>query len=49
MDLIINLKNKINITKLTRDFPYNCTITGFSTRSSEDFIRKNYANANKIL
>ena len=49
MDLIINLKNEIYITKLTRGFPYNGAITGYSTRSSEDIIRKDYANANKNI
>ena len=39
MDLIINMRNGIHITKLTFNFLSNCAITGFSTRSSDIFIR----------
>jgi len=45
VDLIINIRNGIHITKLTFNFLSNCAIAGFSTRSSEIFIRKDYANA----
>ena len=45
VDLIINMRNGVNITKLTSNFLSNRAITGFSTRSPEIFIRKDYANA----
>ena len=45
MDLIINLRNGVYITRLIFDFLSNRAITGFPTRSSEIFIRKDYANA----
>ena len=45
VDLIINMRNRVNITKLTSDFLSNRAFTEFSARSSEIFIRKNYANA----
>ena len=44
VDLIINMRNRGNITKLTSDFLSKRAFTGFSTRSPETFIRKYYAN-----
>jgi len=45
VDLIINMRNGVYMTELTFNFLSNRAITGFPTRYSENFIRKDYANA----